>query len=104
LNVDTLTKRFVMRWFVLGLVAPALFFPALGLACAVCLTGAPNDPVTDAFNWSVLFLMAAPYTIVGSIAGCLFFMHRRSSSQNRGAVREDRPILRIAWMQKGSGK
>ena len=41
-------------------------------ACSVCVTGA-GDPTADAFNWSVLFLMATPYAVVGSIAGGLFF-------------------------------
>jgi hypothetical protein len=44
-------------------------------ACSVCLTGA-NDPTADAFNASVLFLMATPYAVVGSIGGGLFYAYR----------------------------
>jgi hypothetical protein len=45
-------------------------------ACSVCLTGA-NDPTADAFNASVLFLMATPYAVVGSIGGGIFYAYRR---------------------------
>jgi hypothetical protein len=78
-----------------------LFFPARLLACAVCLTGGANDPVQDAFNWSVLFLMAAPYTIVGSIGGWLFYRYRRSAAANDGATPTNNPIFRLGWLQKG---
>ena len=71
-------------------------------ACAVCVTGA-GDATTDAFNWSVLFLMAAPYLVVGSIAGGLFFAYRRS------AVRREQPEttgshVHLAWNDKESGR
>jgi hypothetical protein len=74
-------------------------FPALAHACSVCLTGA-NDPTADGFNWSVFFLMAAPYTVVGSIAGWLFHSYRRSvarektQEENRDAERLSNLALR----------
>jgi hypothetical protein len=79
-----------------------LCFPARLLACAVCLTGGANDPVQDAFNWSVLFLMAAPYTIVGSIGAWLFYRYRRSAAAKDGTT--NNPIFRLGWLPKGSGK
>jgi hypothetical protein len=78
-----------------------LFFPAPLLACAVCLTGGANDPVQDAFNWSVLFLMATPYTIAGSISGWLFYRHRRSAAAKNGPAATNNPIFRLRWLQKG---
>ena len=36
-----------------------------------------NDPMGRAISWSILFMMAAPYTIVGSIAGVLVYLSRR---------------------------
>lgn len=60
---------------------------ALAQGCAMCgsaLLG--DDPVTRAFSWSVLFLMAAPYTIVGAVATWLFLNHRRSAVRHRAAV------------------
>ena len=53
-----------------------LLAPALAHACAVCLTGAGDDSVTEAFNLSLLFLMAAPYAVVGGIVGCLIYVKR----------------------------
>ena len=104
MDIDRLTKRLVNRRIILTIGVALLFFPARLLACAVCLSGGANDPVQDAFNWSVLFLMAAPYTIVGSIGGWLFYLHRRSSRHKDGATGKTNPIFRLGWIQKGSGK
>ena len=92
------------RYPLLATVAAALLFPAAAQACAVCLTGlADGDPVANAFNWSILFLMAMPYAIVGSIAGWLFYAHRRAAK--RRAAAEGKPsFLRLAWINKESGK
>jgi hypothetical protein len=54
--------------------------PALVSACSVCLTGS-NDPTVDAFNSSVIFLMATPYLVVGSIAGWLVYSYRRATKK-----------------------
>ncbi len=81
-----------------------LIVPAVASACAVCLGGADgNDPVADAFNWSVLFLMAAPYAVVGSIAGWLFFAYRKAA-RKRGLIGRKAPVLRLAWIHKESGR
>src|ERR687891_3023812 len=68
-------KARIFTWF-LSCVTAAMMIPPVTLACAVCVPGV-NDPVADAFNWSVLFLMVMPYLVVGSIAGGFFFAHRR---------------------------
>ena len=54
--------------------------PAIANACAVCW-GGDGGPAQDAFNWSVLFLMAAPYTVVGSVAGWLVYTYRRAAAK-----------------------
>ena len=67
-------------FLVASVLAVSLIVPAVAHACAVCLTGAgTGDPLTEAFNWSVLFLMATPYTVVGSVGGWLFYSHWRAS-------------------------
>lgn len=101
MNIDRLTKRLVNRRVILTIGVALLSFPGRLLACAVCLTGGANDPVQNAFNWSVLFLMAAPYTIVGSIGGWLFYLHRRSSHYKDGATGKTSPIFRPGWIHKG---
>lgn len=80
-----------------------LFVPGLALACSVCLGGADgNDRLMDAFNWSVLFLMAMPYATVGSIAGWIFYRHRKV--RKREVPEKEAPMLRLAWNEKESGR
>jgi hypothetical protein len=63
---------------VIALATLAAASPALAQSCAMCgASFGPNDPVTRAFSWSILFLMAAPYTIVATIGAFLFYMYRR---------------------------
>ncbi len=76
--------------------------PALAHACAVCWTG-EGDPTADAFNWSVLFLMATPYTVVGSIAGWLFYTYRRAAAKRSQGQATESP-LHLAWSEKESGR
>jgi hypothetical protein len=60
---------------------------ALAQGCAMCGTAfTPDDPVTRAFSWSVLFLMAMPYTVFGLAAGWLFLAHRRRAGRRRAEV------------------
>jgi hypothetical protein len=60
---------------------------AFAQGCAMCGTAfAADDPVTRAFNWSVLFLIAMPYTIFGCAAGWMFLAHRRHGSRRRAQV------------------
>ena len=75
-----------------------ILVPALARACSVCVTGGDNDPTSNAFNWSVLFLMATPYTVVGSIAGWLFFKYRRAAKTTEEAARE--PALPLTWNEE----
>ncbi len=88
--------------FISAIVAP-LAVPVLTRACAVCVTGAADDPTADAYNWSVLFLMATPYLVVGSIVGSLVYMYRRAvAKQTQDEAAE--PTLHLAWNQKESGR
>jgi hypothetical protein len=60
---------------------------ALAQGCAMCGTAfAPDDPVTRAFSWSVLFLIAMPYTVFGLAACWLFLAHRRRAGRRRAEV------------------
>ena len=79
-----------------------LLVPALAGACAVCV-GGDSDVTTDAFNWSVLFLMATPYTVVGSIAGWLFYKYRRAAAKSADEAARQ-PALPLAWNQEESGR
>jgi len=60
---------------------------ALAQSCAMCAASfGPNDPTSRAISWSILFLMAAPYTIVVTAAGVLFYLHRRAPGRRRAAI------------------
>jgi len=60
---------------------------ALAQSCAMCgASFGPNDPTSRAFSWSILFLMAAPYTIVFTVAGVMFYMYRRAPGRRRAAI------------------
>lgn len=89
-------------------VLAALAFPGAARACPVCINGAAGQPLNDAFNWSVLFLMAMPYSIVLSIAGFFFFTYRRAAKKageiETGATEGSAPVLPLAWSSKESGR
>lgn len=88
-------------WILLSCVATVLMAnPVAAHACAVCVTGA-GDPTADAFNWSVLFLMAMPYLVVGSIAGGLFYTYRRTAAKREEAQTAE-PRVHFAWHEKES--
>lgn len=59
----------------------------LAQGCAMCGTAfTPDDPVTNAFAWSVLFLIAMPYTLCGVVGGWLAYRYRRAGTARRGDV------------------
>ena len=89
--------------FAFSVLASVVAFPMAVFACAVCVSGAADDPLTDAFNWSVLFLMATPYTVVGSVAGWLVYTHRRAAAKKNGGFKKKTPFLSLAWIHKESG-
>ena len=53
--------------------AAALLFPIDIQACAVCWGSSGDSHRTD---WALLFLMAMPFTIVGSIGGWLVYRYK----------------------------
>jgi hypothetical protein len=53
-----------LNYALLGGLSLWIWVPSIARACAVCITGA-GDPSADAFNWSVLFLKATTYLVLG---------------------------------------
>jgi hypothetical protein len=75
-------------------------------ACAVCLTGA-DGAVADAYDWSVLFLMATPYLVIGSIAGYLVYAYRRATANAAKEAQEaaaGEASIHLALDHKESGR
>lgn len=89
-------------WLVIVLWTAVFRTASMGYACSVCITGA-SDPMTDAFNWSVLFLMVTPYTVVGSIAGWLFYTYRRSAAKKQKEQATVQPLV-LALKPEESGR
>jgi predicted MFS family arabinose efflux permease len=67
-------------------LAIALGTAARALGCPMCGAALENDPVADAFNWSILFMMAMPYTLLTLAGLWLYVSHRRASTGRRASV------------------
>jgi hypothetical protein len=92
-----------MRMRILFSIAiSVLTSPAIGQACAVCFSG-DDDIVTHAFNWSVGFLLAAPYVIAGSIAACLLIAYRRAAAV-RAVLEQEQSVGELTWTEEESAK
>jgi hypothetical protein len=66
--------------FAILLALGALGIPAEAFAqgCAMCKTSlGTDDPLAQAMNISVLFLMAMPYVVVGTVGGWIYLASRR---------------------------
>ena len=63
--------------------------PRVANACAVCGLG-PNDVGGHAFNSSVLFMMAVPYTTYALIAGAMYLTWRRAHRKPDSSIADSR--------------
>jgi dipeptide/tripeptide permease len=94
-------KTRILRAISLG----AIFLPAMVQACSVCFSG-DDDALTHAFNWSVGFLLAAPYMIAGTIAACLVIAYRRAAAKQPvlTELEVQEAINPLIWTQEESAK
>ena len=74
---------------------------ALAQGCAMCGTAIKDDPTGRAISWSVLFLISAPYTVVGLIGGYIFYSYRRAAADRRASVIELFRTRRLARRPEG---
>ncbi len=74
--------KYLFIFFTVGLVGLALLVPEAAKACAVCGTGpgVPDDPTARGFYWGILFLMAMPFAVAGSIGAWLFYRAWRANA------------------------
>ena len=95
-------NRFLL--LVAGVVVVAAVVGALppvdAHACSVCWDLSSNDLSSRAMNWSILFLMAMPFTIVGSIGGWLVYKYRHSSKVERQRPASGGPLPTTQLIQK----
>lgn len=73
--------------FVPILIGVAMLIPAAAEACAVCGIGpgVAGDPTARGFFWGILFLMAMPFAVAGSIVAWLVYRYCRA---NAGRLRK----------------
>ena len=82
------TLRIVLSWVVFAVV---LFAAADLLACPTCKEGlAGSDPVSQAqargFFYSILFMMAMPFLLIGTLGGAAYLSIRRAREQQQSGA------------------
>lgn len=82
----------IHRWVLVPMVAVAVLLygaeSAFAQGCAMCstLVGGPGDPLGQGMNTSILFLMAMPFAMTGSVGGWIAYMYWRGGTRERGGV------------------
>ena len=62
------------------LILVMLIAPISIEACPACKT--LDDPIAKGFNFSILFLMAMPFTVFGVIGGTVYLQYRRANRKS----------------------
>ena len=75
-------QRFMLWTSILVLVM--LVVPMSLEACPGCKD--LDDPINKGFNWSILFMMAMPFTVFGLVGATIFLNYRRA---NRKPINEE---------------
>lgn len=70
-----------------GIMVMALLAPTIGDACPSCKS--IDDPIVRGFNWSILFLMAMPFTVFGLIGGGVLYVCRHTNQSNNQTPRSN---------------
>jgi hypothetical protein len=97
-------KRFLLLAAGVLVVAAAVgaLAPVDAHACSVCWDLSSNDLSSRAISWSILFLMAMPFTIVGSIGGWLVYKYRHAPKAGRQRPASGQPLPTPQLIQKES--
>jgi hypothetical protein len=77
--------RFSLAAALLALLGPGASH-ALAQGCAMCGTALKDDTLGRAFSWSVLFLIAAPYSVVGLLGGYIFYSYWRPARRRASVI------------------
>ena len=62
------------------LILVMLIAPISIEACPACKT--LDDPIAKGLNWSILFLMAMPFTVFGVIGSTVYLQYRRANRKS----------------------
>lgn len=94
-----MNKSFYRNAVWASLLILVMFMVPMSLeACPGCKT--LDDPINKGFNWSILFLMAMPFTVFGLIGGTVY-LHFNS---NRLSAISDQWMLTIRNLLTKSNK
>lgn len=78
---------------VLLVLAVVIAAASIAEACPGCkqalAEGDSGQNVAKGYFWSILFMMAMPFTIVGTFGTCAYFQIRRARSQAEGLAEAD---------------
>lgn len=78
----------------LGATATLLRAAPVAALCPGCIEGS-TESVASGFAWSIAFMMAVPYALLGVIGGGLFLAYRRSvRSELEAFLEEERECRR----------
>ncbi|MGH7540122.1 MAG: hypothetical protein ACRELC_03890 [Gemmatimonadota bacterium] len=97
--------RVPARWLatasaaLLGALATA--GPVVG-ACPGCIEGS-SKAVASGFAWSIAFMMAVPYALLGAIGGGLYLAYRRAARREVEAFLEEERGPRIEGRVRSGG-
>jgi hypothetical protein len=85
-------------FFQVSAAAAVWAYAGAAQACSVCISGVAGERLMDAINWSVIFLIAMPYTILFSVLGFFVYAYRRAAKKARAEERraEELPVLNPA--------
>ena len=73
MNFSALRKSVYVALVVLAVIAMA---PAVVLACPACAKALEGTDIGAGFNASILFMLAAPFALVGAVGGGLAYRYR----------------------------
>ena len=79
-SVFRLKENQMLQKMVLTILITTLIIVILPLtleACPSCKN--LDEPIARGFNWSVMFMMAMPFTVFGIIGGSVFYTYRRAN-------------------------
>jgi hypothetical protein len=62
-----------------GVPTAGALLPAIAHACAVCWGSSDDESLSRGVYWAMLFLMAMPFTIAGSVGGWLVYRYRHAA-------------------------
>ena len=77
-------RRAILLLALLTAIVGVMLAHGVAHACAVCgHATTPGDPLGRGFYWGMLFLLATPFAVVGTIGGWLAYWYWRAAHSRR---------------------